>query len=112
KTELPEDTEDPTVHEVNLSLFPVVLVTLAGVVPERTLRRIGRDLQRKLQAIPSVLHAKIASEREEMVEVIIDPALAENYGLDAAEIVNLVTRSNQLIAAGALDAGSGRFAVK
>ena len=37
KPDLPNDTEEPTVHEVNFSLFPVLLVSLAGEVPERTL---------------------------------------------------------------------------
>src|SRR3546814_5692232 len=33
KPELPEDTEEPTVHEINLSLFPVLTVSLAGSAP-------------------------------------------------------------------------------
>src|SRR5262245_29004299 len=30
KAELPADANEPSVHEVNLSLFPVVIVTLSG----------------------------------------------------------------------------------
>ena len=37
KAELPDETDEPIVEEVNLSLFPVLVVTLAGAVPERTL---------------------------------------------------------------------------
>ena len=37
KAELPDETDEPIVEEVNLSLFPVLVVTLAGPVPERTL---------------------------------------------------------------------------
>ena len=36
KNELPGDTEDPVVNEVNVGLFPVLVVVLAGDVPERT----------------------------------------------------------------------------
>jgi len=43
--ELPEDTDEPTVHEVNISLFPVLVVTLSGAVPERTLIHLARELQ-------------------------------------------------------------------
>ena len=39
KPDLPNDTDEPTVHEVNFSLFPVLLVSLSGEVPERTLLR-------------------------------------------------------------------------
>ena len=34
KTELPDDTDEPSVHEVNVALFPVIVVTLYGDVPE------------------------------------------------------------------------------
>ena len=33
KPELPDETDEPTVNEVNLSLFPVIVVTLSGDVP-------------------------------------------------------------------------------
>ena len=55
KPELPDETEEPTVHEVNFSLFPVVLVTLSGDVPERTLLRLSRDLKEAIEGLPPVL---------------------------------------------------------
>src|SRR3546814_668666 len=36
----------------------------------------------------------------------------ESYNLDATDIVEMVTKSNLVVAAGALDTGQGRFAVK
>ena len=112
KAELPDDTDEPKVNEVNLSLFPIIVVTLGGQVPERTLLRLGRDLEEKIEGIASVLDAKVGGDREERVEIIIDPLAIESYGLDAQEILVSVGRSNQLIAAGALDTGRGRFAIK
>ena len=35
--ELPDETDEPTVTEINTSEFPVMVVTLSGGVPERTL---------------------------------------------------------------------------
>ena len=112
KPELPEDTDEPSVVEINLSEFPVIVVTLGGALPERTLLRIARDLQDRLEAIPSVLEAKIGGDRKEVVEIIIDPMLMESYEIDAGLVLQLVARSNTLVAAGQLDTGRGRFAVK
>ncbi len=112
KPELPEDTDEPSVVEINLSEFPVIVVTLGGVLPERTLLRIARDLEDRLEAIPSVLDAKIGGDRKEVVEIIIDPMLMESYEIDAGHVLRLVARSNTLVAAGQLDTGRGRFAVK
>ncbi len=112
KPDLPSDTEEPTVHEVNFSLFPVLLVSLAGDVPERTLLRLARDLKDELEAIGTVLEVKIAGDREEMVEVLIDPVRVESYGLSPELAIDLVASSNLLVAAGAQDTGHGRFSLK
>lgn len=112
KPELPEDTDEPTVNEVNFSLFPVLVVTLSGDVPERVLLRTARRLRDAIEGVPSVLEAKLTGQREELVEIVIDPVRLETYGLQAADVLDIVARSNRLIAAGALDTGTGRFPIK
>ena len=112
KPELPEETDEPTVNEVNLSLFPVIVVTLSGDLQERVLLRTARSLKDELQRIPNVLDVTIGGDREEQVELIVDPLVLESYNLDAEDIISSVSRSNRLVAAGSLDTGQGRFAVK
>ncbi len=112
KPELPQDAEEPRVHEINLSLFPVLTVSLSGTAPERTLLRIARDLQDRIESISSVLEADIVGDRDELLEVIIDPLALESYNLDASDILEMVSKSNLVVAAGSLDTGRGRFAVK
>jgi len=62
--------------------------------------------------VPTVLEANLSGEREELVEVVVDPIKLESYGLRATEVLEAVSRSNRLIAAGTLDTGTGRFPVK
>ena len=112
KAELPAGAEEPTVHEVNMSLLPILAVSLSGDVPERTLFTIAKRLKDKIEDVPSVLEADIAGDREEQMEVIIDPALLKSYGIDANEFTNFLKRNNTVIAAGELDMGTGRFAIK
>ena len=112
KSELPDATDEPTVNEVNFSLFPVLVVSLAGEVPERTLVTLARDLRDKVESISEVLDAEIGGDREDAVEILLDPARMESHGLVQEEVFNLVARNNQLVAAGTLDTGSGRFPVK
>ena len=112
KPELPDETDEPTAHEVNVGLFPVLVVTLAGDVPERTLLRLARDLQEELEALPGVLEADIAGERAELLEILVDPVRLESYGISQEELIRTAARNNQLIAAGTMDTGQGRFAIK
>ncbi len=112
RPDLPMDVDEPTVNEVNFSLFPVLVVTLSGEVPERALLGLARELQDEFETLPQVLEAAIAGNREEVVEILIDPVELESYNLDGNSLLTYFDRSNRLVAAGNLDSGTGRFAVK
>ena len=112
KSELPGDTEEPSVHEVNVALFPVIVVTLYGDISERVLVSLARDLRDKLEGLPGVLEADIAGDREDVLEVLVDPGRLESLNQTPGALLRSVARNNQLVAAGALDTGQGRFSVK
>lgn len=112
KVDLPEGTDEPTVNEVNISLFPVLVVTLSGDIPENHLLRLARGLGDAIEQIPNVLEANLKGEREELLEIVIDPVKLESYNLRADLVLDTVARSNRLIAAGTLDTGTGRFPIK
>ena len=112
KSDLPSATDEPTVNEVNISLFPVLNVSLSGPIPERTLITIARELKDQLEALPGVLEADIAGKREEVLEIIVEPTVLETYELDFAEVIGLVSNNNLLVAAGSIDTGAGRLVLK
>ncbi len=112
QADFPEGAEQYTLTEINLSEFPIVIVNLTGAVPERTMARIAKDLQDELEALDSVLEAGIAGNRDELLEVIIDPLRLESYNVSADELINVVQNNNQLIAAGEVETAQGTFSVK
>ncbi|MGB8364614.1 MAG: efflux RND transporter permease subunit [Rhizomicrobium sp.] len=112
RSELPQDAKQPIVQEFNTSLFPVLTVALSGQIPERTLLKIARDLRDEIKQIPTVLDASITGERQEMLEIVIDPAKLESYGITQAEMFSAIANNNRLIAAGSIDTGHGSFSVK
>jgi multidrug efflux pump len=90
----PGETEEPTVNEVKVSRFdPMLVLNLAGNVPERTLTTIAKDLKEKLEALPGVLEVNLIGTREELMEVVVDPLAMESYGLDQAQIISFVSRN-------------------
>ncbi len=111
--ELPGETEDPTINEVKMSQQdPMLVLNLAGNVPERTLTNIAKELKENLEAINGVLEVNLIGARDELMEVIVNPLAMESYGLDQAQIVAFVANNNKLVAAGALQSTEGRFPVK
>jgi len=112
KAKLPDETEEPTVHEININQDPIIVVNLLGNVPERALVRLARDLRDRIEGLPGILEANLRGEREELIEVIIDPARLQSYNINQDELIRAVLRNNRLVAAGTLDTGRGRFAIK
>ena len=113
RAKLPKETEEPTVNEVKFSRFdPMLILNIAGEVPERTLSYLAKDLKEKIEANKGVLEAVLVGDREEVMEIIIDPLAMESYGLNPFEILNLVNANNRLVSAGALQNTKGRSPVK
>ncbi|MBF0455947.1 MAG: efflux RND transporter permease subunit [Magnetococcales bacterium] len=112
KTKLPGETDDPEVHEVNVALFPVLSIALAGSTPERTLLKLAKQLKEDIEALPGVLEVVIGGDREELMEVLVNPLSLESYQIDFASVVDTVSRNNRLVAVGAMESDHGRMVLK
>jgi multidrug efflux pump len=112
RREYPEDVREPVIQEFNSALAPTIAVQIYGEAPERALFRTARALEDELEALPQILQVDIQGLREEVLEIVIDPARLETYGVTYAQLFNAVQSNNRLIAAGSLDSGEARFQVK
>ncbi|SHE66862.1 multidrug efflux pump [Litoreibacter ascidiaceicola] len=112
QAEFPEGAEQYNLIEINFSEFPIIIVSLSGDLPERTLTKVAKNLQDVIEAMPPILEAGLAGQRDEMLEVIIDPLALEAYNVSAGELINVVNNNNLLIAAGEVETDQGAFSVK
>jgi len=112
KAELPTEADEPRVSEVNISLFPIITVILAGDLPERSLKAIAENLQDDLEADAGVLEAPITGIREEQLLLQVNRAQLEAFNLSATDLINAVQQNNLLVAAGSLETDNARYAIK
>ncbi|QHD50416.1 efflux RND transporter permease subunit [Vreelandella aquamarina] len=112
RSSLPDEAEEPRVMEVNVSEFPVLSIGLSGDLDTRERMTIARRLKEEIEGIADVLEVDIAGEREDLLEIVVDPLVLESYGVDFDTLFNQVSRNNRLVAAGSLDTGAGRLALK
>ena len=112
KGDLPSEADEPTVNEVNISAFPIILISLSGNLPDRTLQNLAENLQDEIETIPSVLEAKIGGRRNEQVDVIIDTLALEGYNINIENLINTVNQNNMMVSAGEQDTGDGSFNIK
>ena len=112
KSDLPPNADEPVIYEISLSLFPILTAAIYGDVPAKTLITAAKELKDRIEALDGVLEVEIGGDREEVVEVLIDAVAMESYGLNPASVIGLVSANNQLVNAGAIDTGAGRFVIK
>jgi len=113
KSELPQESDEPIVKQVTLATEnPALTILLSGSAPERALVTLARLMQDKLEGFAEILEVNIGGDREDMLEILVDPLLMESYQLDMSEIYTLISRNNRLVAAGVMDNGKGRFPIK
>ena len=112
KGDLPNEADEPTVNEVNISTFPILLISLSGNLPDRTLQDLAKNLQDEIETIPSVLEAKIGGKRTEQVDIIIDVRALEGYDINIQNLINTVNQNNMMVSAGNQDTGDGSFNIK
>ena len=112
KGDLPNEADEPTVNEVNISAFPIILISLSGDLPDRTLQDLAEILQDEIETIPSVLEASIGGKRNEQVDIIIDVRSLEGYDINIENLINTVNQNNKMVSAGKQDTGDGSFIIK
>lgn len=112
RSKLPAEADEPTVNEVNVALFPVLSIGLSGPLAESELVYIARRLRDSIEGIAEVLDVSIGGDREDLLEIVVDPQVLDSYGIDYNQLFNLVSRNNRLVAAGSLDTGAGRVSLK
>ncbi|MEM6774399.1 MAG: efflux RND transporter permease subunit [Pseudomonadota bacterium] len=113
KSEIPNTAEEPVVRELDVDDFPLIQVNfLSAGANERQIYNAAMNLRDEIETIPAVLKAELKGDREEVLEVIINPQALDAYAISSEALAATLQRNNVLIPAGSIDTGSGRFSVK
>ncbi len=112
KADFPDDVEEPVLRELNFSDFPILQVHLAGDVGPVELRRLAKELQDEVEAIPGVLRASLVGGVEREVRIDVDPERLRLYGLSLDDVVDTIRDENVSIPGGDLELEGQTLAVR
>jgi multidrug efflux pump len=113
RAEIPATAEEPFVEELTADAFPMLQVNfIKGTTSEREVYQAALKLRDEIESIPSVLSADLQGQREEVLEVVINPDALNTYRISSEQLITTLQRNNRLIPAGSVDLDDGRFAVK
>lgn len=113
KGDLPNDLEnDPSILEINLSEFPILMVAVSGPVDENVLKKVGEELEDRIEQVPGVLDVVITGGREREIRVEFDPDRLFAYRISLSEVIRAIKQENVNIPGGSIDIGQGKYLLR
>ncbi len=104
KADLPPDAEEPFIIEIDIDdLIPIMTVNLAADYPLSRLTEVAERLQDELETVSGVREAEMIGEVEREVQVNVDLAALNGYGLSFGQLVQAIQGQNLTIPGGTMD---------
>ena len=103
KSDLPAEAEEPIISEIDFSEFPIMTINLAAQYPLSRLKSVAETLEDALEGIPSVLEVNLIGGRDQEVQINVDLARLQGYGITFQDVVDAIRRENANIPGGKVD---------
>ena len=103
RTELPPDAEEPFIIEIDLDDFPIMTVNMAADYPLSRLTEVAERLEEEIEAVAGIREVEVIGSVEREVQVNVDLAALNGYGLSFGQLVNAIQGQNLTIPGGTVD---------
>jgi multidrug efflux pump len=103
RTELPPDAEEPFIIEIDIDDFPIMTVNLAADYPLSRLTEVAERMEDAIEAASGVREVEVVGSIEREVQVNIDLAALNGYGLGFGQLINAIQGQNLTIPGGTVD---------
>lgn len=110
--DLPELTKTPMIIEIDVAVFPVCIVGLAGDLPMMQLQDIAEEISDTLENIEGISEVEIFGERENEIWVELNPRRMSAYGISISEVASAVANRAQNLPGGTVEMGSHEAAIR
>ena len=110
--DLPKDSEDPIVQEVNMKVMPVIEIAMSGAEDEFKLQSYAENLEDILLNIPEVAKVGKKGWRDKEVWVEIDPAKLRLYYISLEEVMRALQARNLNLPAGTMRGDEKEYIVR
>ncbi|PRR69242.1 efflux RND transporter permease subunit [Neomoorella humiferrea] len=104
---LPDAAEKPTVVKFDPNMMPVMTLALYGDMDEERLKDLAENtVKGRLERLNGVAAVNITGGLEREIQVLVDPARLQLYGLSISQVVQALQSENNTFSAGKVaDAG-------
>lgn len=112
QVDFPNEAEEPIISELDSSEFPILTVNLAADYPLAQLRDTAEDLQDEVETVPGVLEVDLIGGLVREVQVNVDLARLQGYGLAFGDLIQTIQQENTNIPGGSIDIDRQNYLVR
>ena len=112
KNILPSEADAPSILKVDFNAMPVIMfsVTGADLVTLNTLAT--ETISPRLERISGVASVNVSGGREREIQVHLDPAKLQSYGISVPQVMGAIAGDNITGSAGSVDRGSREISLR
>ena len=107
----PENTEKPVISR-QIFQQQVMMVSVFGDVPERTLKEFAKNIRNEIVTLPGVSRANILGSRPYEISIEVSEFNLQRFDLTLAEVAAAIRRGSLDLPAGSIRAESGDIQVR
>jgi multidrug efflux pump len=112
KARLPSDAEEPRIIEINTTDFPIMQIIVSGDYGETRLKKVGEELEEKIEQISGVLGVDLLGGLDREIYVYLDPERLEFYKIGVEQVIGRIRQEHRTTPAGRLELGGSRYTVR
>lgn len=94
KAQLPQESEEPIVSEINITDIPIVTYSLVGNFSDAELKEYADTLKQEFKSIKSVSRVNILGGLEKEIQVIVNQTSLANFNISLSQIINAIKSNN------------------
>ncbi len=110
--DLPKEAKVPRVIEIDVALFPVCMVALAGPLDAIELQEKAQDIADAIESIEGVSEVDILGKREKEIWVELDPGRMSAYGISIPEAAKAISGRVRNLPGGSMDMDGHEIAIR
>ena len=110
---LPREAQAPVLYKASVSSIPVLILGLSGSRPADEVRQLAEDvIKDRLAKVTGVASVTVVGGQQREVEVEVDKARLQAYGLSIGQVAQALTLENLNLPSGGIREGRQEYAVR
>ena len=110
--DLPDEAKVPRVIEIEIAVFPVCKVGLAGGLPMMQLQDIAEEMADTLENIQGVSEVDVVGKRENEIWVEMNPRRMSAHGVSVTEVAQVISNRARNLPGGTVEMGAHETAIR